>query len=305
MPNWTIADIPPQTGRGAVVTGAGGLGYETALALAGAGADVILAGRNPQKATVSVNRVKAAHPEARIRFEVLDLASLASVAAFAERLAAARESLDLLINNAGIMMLPTRQTTADGFELQIGTNYLGHFALTARLLPLLRRAPSPRVVSLSSIAHRRARLDLDDLQSARAYKPWPVYGQSKLAMLIFALELQRRSDAGGWGLISNAAHPGLARTNLIENGLGAGFSSRASAVVTGLLGQSAAAGALPTLYAATSPAALGGAYYGPAGFQEMRGPPGPAKIMPQALDTAAATRLWTLSEQLTHTSFPV
>jgi NAD(P)-dependent dehydrogenase (short-subunit alcohol dehydrogenase family) len=296
----TIADIPSQAGHSAVVTGTGGLGYETALALARAGATVILAGRNAEKGGVSVALIRAQVPEATIRFSVLDLASLASVAAFAERMAAEQSDLDLLVNNAGVMMPPQRETTADGFELQFGTNYLGHFALTGRLLPLLMAAPAPRVVAVSSIAHRRAAIQFEDPQWQRAYRPWPSYGQSKLAMLIFALELQRRSDAGGWGLMSLAAHPGFARTDLIANGVGLGAVSRmAMRLVQPLVSQSAADGARPLLFAATAPGAAGGGYYGPSGFQELKGPVAPARIMPQAANREAAARLWALSEQLT------
>ena len=214
----------------------------------------------------------------------------------------ARQSLDLLINNAGVMALPRRQTTADGFEMQFGTNHLGHFALTARLLPLLRRASRPRVVSLSSLAHRTGRIDFDDLQGARVYSPWKAYGQSKLATLMFALELQRRSDAAGWNLISNAAHPGFARTNLFTSGPG-GLVSLASGFAAPLFGHSAADGARPILFAATSPEAKPGGYYGPGGFGELRGRPAAALIMPQARDATAAARLWDVSGKLTSASF--
>jgi len=304
MSAWTFSDIPSQQGRLAIVTGTGGLGYETALALARAGGDVILAGRNPDKGTASVARIKAAVPSARIVFEPLDLANLSSVEAFTGRMLAERRHLDLLVNNAGVMTPPLRETTRDGFELQFGTNYLGHFALTARLLPLLRQGHAPRVVNLSSIAHRNGRLHFDDLQWERAYKPWPAYGQSKIAMLMFALELQRRSDAAGWGLMSNASHPGYARTELIPNGPGTeGLFMKLSLLVQPILSQSAAAGALPTLFAATAPAAVGGAYYGPDGFYELKGPPKLAHIAPQARDRAAAARLWEVSERLTGAAF--
>src|SRR5882757_7535291 len=216
----TQAEIPSQLGTTAVVTGAtGGLGYETALALAKAGSEVILTGRDDQKGHAAIEKISREMTAANISYERLDLASLASVADFAERMQA-RQSLDLLINNAGVMALPRRQTTADGFEMQFGTNHLGHFALTARLMPLLRRAGAPRIVSVSSLAHRTGFIDFDDLQGVRAYSPWKAYGQSKLATLMFALELQRRSDAAGWNLISNAAHPGFARTNLFASGPG-------------------------------------------------------------------------------------
>ena len=304
MASWTIADIPSQIGRSAVVTGTGGLGYECALALARAGAEVILAGRSASKGDASVVRIKAQLPDANIRFMALDLASLASVAAFAKRMAAEHGTLDLLVNNAGVMMPPRRRTTEDGFELQFGTNYLGHFALTARLLPLLRAARAPRIVQVSSIAHRGARIRFDDLQWQRGYRPWPSYGQSKLAMLVFALELQRRSDAGGWGLTSLAAHPGIARTDLVANGPGLNAVSKVLyGIVQPFISQSAADGALPLLFAATAPQAVAGGYYGPRGLRELKGPAGPARIMPQALSTDTAARLWQASEQLTGLTF--
>jgi NAD(P)-dependent dehydrogenase (short-subunit alcohol dehydrogenase family) len=298
--------IPSQAGRTAVITGAtGGLGYETALALAAAGADVILTGRNASKGEAALERILAVHPTASIRYAHLDLASLASVAAFARELAAERASVDLLVNNAGVMALPRRGTTEDGFEMQLGTNYLGHFALTARLLPLLRRGRASRVVSLSSVAHRmQAAIHFDDLQWQRRYRPWPAYAQSKLAMLMFALELQGRSDAGGWGLTSTAAHPGYARTDLIPNGPGRNdFTTRVSLLLQPYTSQSAAQGAWPTLFAATSPDARGGAYYGPAGAFELRGPVGEARVSRQARDTAVAARLWERSEMLTGMDF--
>jgi NAD(P)-dependent dehydrogenase (short-subunit alcohol dehydrogenase family) len=304
MTDWTIDDMPPLSGRLAVVTGAtGGLGFETALALAGAGAEVVLTGRNDAKGARALEGICARHPDALISYENLDLASLASVAAFATRFAALHGSLDLLINNAGVMSLPVRQVTADGFEMQFGTNYLGHYALTAHLLPMLRRGRAPRVVNLSSLAHRTGMIDFDDLQGATFYKPWKAYTQSKLAMLMFALELQRRSDAAGWGLMSNAAHPGYARTDLISNGPGGGGLMGVFSGLMRPLSHSAAAGALPTLFAATSRNAEAAAYYGPNGFYEMKGPPAQAKIMPQANDAGVAARLWDVSATLTGVSF--
>jgi NAD(P)-dependent dehydrogenase (short-subunit alcohol dehydrogenase family) len=305
MTGWTTADIPPQNGRTAVVTGAtGGLGYETALALAGAGATVVLTGRNDAKGRRALQQIRAQFPNADIDYETLDLADLASVADFAVRFSASHASLDLLVNNAGVMALPTRQTTADGFEMQFGTNYLGHYALTAHLLPLLRRGDRPRVVNLSSLAHRWGAIDFDDLQGLRSYGPAKAYSQSKLAMLVFALELQRRSDAAGWGLMSNAAHPGYARTDLITNGPGArGVLSQINKLLGPLISHSAAEGALPTLFAATSPEAKAAGYYGPNGFYELKGPPEPAKIMPRAKDVAVAARLWDVSAALTGVSF--
>ena len=305
MTGWSTADIPSQDGKTAVITGAtGGLGYQTALALAGAGAAVVLTGRNDAKGQDAIQRIRGQFPNAKISYETLDLASLASVAGFAARFAAAHASLDLLINNAGVMALPKRQTTADGFEMQFGTNYLGHYALTAHLLPLLRRGNQPRVVNLSSLAHRSGAIDFDDLQGAKSYNPFKAYCQSKLAMLMFALELERRSNAAGWGLLSNAAHPGYALTDLIANGPGTrGLLGQLGKILQPFASQSAAEGALPTLFAATSPEAQPGGYYGPNWFYELKGPPEPAKIMPQAKDAAAAARLWDTSAALTCVSF--
>jgi NAD(P)-dependent dehydrogenase (short-subunit alcohol dehydrogenase family) len=305
MTDWSTAEIPPLNGKTAVITGAtGGLGYETALALAGAGAEVILTGRNEAKGRHALEKIRSEFPKARITYENLDLTKLASVADFVARFAAAHASLDLLVNNAGVMALPERQVTADGFEMQFGTNYLGHYALTAHLLALLRRGDKPRVVNLSSLAHRPGAIDFDDLQGARSYNPWKAYCQSKLAMLMFALELQRHSDLAGWGLMSNAAHPGYARTDLIPNGPGAsGLLWQVSKALRPFVSQSAAEGALPTLFAATSPEAKPGGYYGPNWFYELKGPPVPAKIMPKAKDAAAAARLWDVSVDLTGVSF--
>lgn len=308
MTNWTTDDIPPQTGRLAVITGAtGGLGFETALALAGAGAQVVLTGRSAAKGNAALAAIRAQHPAASITYEHLDLASLASVREFAGRFAREHAALDLLINNAGVMALPTRQTTVDGFEMQFGTNYLGHFALTAQLLPALRKGRGPRVVSLSSVAHKlRAAIHFDDLQWARRYDAWGAYAQSKLAMLMFALELQRRSDANGWGLLSNAAHPGFARTDLIANGPGEGglMGTFSRVALQPLMSHSAAAGALPTLLAATAPEAMPGGYYGPNGLFELKGHPGVAAVAAHARDPAVAARLWDVSETLTHLRWP-
>jgi len=305
MTGWTSADIPPQRGRIAVITGAtGGLGYETALALAGTGATVVLTGRNDAKGQRALNEIRGKFPNAKITYEELDLAKLASIAGFVDRFASAHSSLDLLINNAGVMALPKRQETADGFEMQFGTNYLGHYTLTARLLPLLRRSDHARVVNLSSLAHRMGAINFDDLQGARSYNPIKAYNQSKLAMLIFALELQRRSDAAGWGLTSNAAHPGYALTDLMANGPGTrGWMAQIARFLQPFASQSAAEGALPTLFAATSPRAEPGGYYGPDGFYELKGAPVPAKIMPQAKDKVVAARLWDVSAALTGVSF--
>ena len=304
--SFTIKDIPPLAGKLAVVTGAtGGLGFETALALAGAGAETVLTGRNAEKGARAIERIHAAHPRANIRYDALDLSSLAKVAAFAERFAAQHYRLDILVNNAGVMAPQTRQTTADGFELQFGTNYLGHYALTAQLLPLLAAAPAPRTVQLSSGYAHMGRIDFDDLQEAKGYRPYKAYGQSKLAMLMFALELQRRSDRAGWGLTSTAAHPGYARTDLISNGPGlTGLSAVAMRLLQPLMSQTAADGALPQILAATSPDARPSGYYGPSRRFELVGPPTDARLPAHAKDTAVAARLWQVSEQLTGIRFP-
>lgn len=303
MAKWTSRDMPPQTDCSAVVTGTGGLGFEDALALAKAGADVVIAGRNAEKGAEAVRAIQKAVPGARIRFGHLDLASLALVANFAEELADKQESLDLLINNAGVMNPPERRTTVDGFELQFGTNYLGHFALTARLLPLLRRSETSRVVTVSSVAARQGAINFDDLQAENTYHPMRVYSQSKLACLIFALELSRRSRAEGWGVTSLAAHPGVTRTDLIVNGAGrTSLNGRIRRFLPGLF-QPAWQGALPTLYAATAPDARDGAYYGPDGPAGIRGYPALEAPPPRALDEGVAGRLWEESLALTKVSF--
>ncbi|MFM0208346.1 SDR family NAD(P)-dependent oxidoreductase [Paraburkholderia sediminicola] len=208
MIEWTTANIPSQTGKLAIVTGAtGGLGYEIALALAGAGAELILAARDMTKGERASRLIADKHLGAKVSFELLDLASLTSVADFVDRLCANGRHVDLMINNAGIMALADRRVSADNLELQFATNYLWHFALTAQLLPLLRGTHRARVVSMSSLVHRQGRIDVDDLQASRSYDLWKAYAQSKLAMLLFSTEPQRRSDANGWGLVSNAAHP--------------------------------------------------------------------------------------------------
>jgi NAD(P)-dependent dehydrogenase (short-subunit alcohol dehydrogenase family) len=300
---WTTQDMPSQRGRTIVVTGTGGLGYEDALALARAGADVIVAGRNPARGAEAVARIKVDVPGATIAFEALDLASLASVEAFGRRLAATQERVDVLVNNAGVMTPPRRQTTADGLELQFGTNYLGHFALTAHLLPLLTKGRNPRVVTLSSVAARQGAIDFDDLQSERAYKPMAAYAQSKLACLIFALELQHRSDLAGWDIASIAAHPGVSRTDLLHNAPGRFSPQGLIRSLLPFLFQPAAQGALPTLFAATAPTAHPGGYYGPHRLSETRGHPTEARTPKAALDAPVADRLWRVSEELAGLDF--
>lgn len=303
--NWTAHNMPSQKGRTIIVTGTGGLGFEDALALARAGGDVIIAGRNPTKGAEAIARIKQAVPNAIVTFETVELGSLASIAAFGKRLSALRDKVDVLINNAGVMTPPERRTTTDGFELQFGTNYLGHFALTAHLLPLLLCGTKPRVVTLSSVAVRSSgtAIHFDDLQAERAYKPMPVYSQSKLACLMFALELQRRSDVAGWGITSIAAHPGISRTDLLHNAPGRRSARGVLRSLLWFLFQPVAQGALPTLFAATSPDARKGEYYGPNKFGETRGLPTEAKIPPQALDADVARRLWEVSEEITGIRF--
>lgn len=296
-------DIPSLSGKTAVVTGAtGGLGYETARMLAEHGARVILAGRNADKGANALRRIRAKSPEADIAFELVDLGNLASITAFGTRLSAGTP-IDILVNNAGVMTPPTRKTTSDGFELQFGTNYLSHFALTARLMPLLTAAPAARVVSLSSVAARDGQIDFTNLQSEN-YKPMVAYSQSKLACLMFGFELQRRSKANGWNITSTAAHPGIARTDLIVNGMG--DRSRAALVRRYLpfVFAPVPQAALPTLFAATAPDAVPGGYYGPKGFQEIRGEVGVAATPGAALDTTVARRLWDTSQELAGVAFP-
>ena len=302
MPRWSTNDIPDQSGRTAVVTGTGGLGYEDALALARAGAAVVIAGRNPTKGAEAVAAIRDAVTHANVRFERLDLASLASVSDFSKRMRGQVGALELLINNAGVMTPPRREATSDGFELQLGANHLGHVALTAGLLPLLKKGSAARVVSVSSVAARQGRIDFDDLNAERAYAPMSVYAQSKLACLMFALEFDRRSRAAGWGVAGIAAHPGVARTQLLYNTPG-GHPMRRLRTALWFLFQPVERGALPTLFAATAPEAVGGGYYGPDGLAEIRGYPKAAEIPPAARDGTAAARLWEISEQLAGVRF--
>ncbi|ALB45207.1 oxidoreductase [Clostridium beijerinckii] len=302
--NWTSKDITSQKGRSVVITGTGGIGYETALELTRAGAEVIMAGRNKDKGEEAIRKIKKINPNGNIRFEKLDLADLASIEAFGERMKSKRKSLDILINNAAVMAPPKRLVTKDGFELQMGTNYFGHFALTAQMLPLLKKGDKPRVITLSSLAHTAGIIDFGDLQSEHNYKPMVTYGQSKLACLMFAFELQRRSDAAGWGITSMSTHPGISRTELIPNGAG---KNSPTGIVRRLMGpflfQPASHGAWPSLYAATAENVKGGTYYGPSKMKEMRGYPTIAKIAPQALDVKVASKLWEVSEKLTNVKF--
>jgi NAD(P)-dependent dehydrogenase (short-subunit alcohol dehydrogenase family) len=297
---WTSDDVPGQRGRLAVVTGANtGLGFETARVLAARGASVVLAVRDTGKGKAAAARIAGAAPGATVTVQPLDLASLESVRAAAAELRARHPAIDLLVNNAGVMF-PPRQTTPDGFELQLGTNHLGHFALTGLLLEQLLPVPGSRVVTVSSTAHRlRARINFDDLQSQRSYRRVAAYSQSKLANLMFTYELARRLSGAGT-TIAVAAHPGLANTELTRNSpaIAAFFYAR-------LLSQNPAMGALPTLRAATDPGVLGGQYYGPGGIFGTRGYPELARSSRQSRDTAIQRRLWTVSEELTGVTFPV
>ncbi len=305
QPDWNPADMPSQKGRIFLVTGGtSGMGYEDAKTLAAAGAQVVIAARNPQRGQEAIDRIKQEVPNAQMQFESVDLSDLSSVRALGQRLGTTLPRLDGLINNAAIMAPPERGTSADGLEMQFATNYAGHFVLTAELLPLLRKSDSPRVVTLSSIAVHRGSINFDDLQFTQAYEPMLTYAQSKLACLMFAFELQRRSDAAGWGIQSLAAHPGVAVTELVARGPGLESEQgrQWSAMREHL--QTAAQGAVPTLYAATAPEAQGGAYYGPTGPNEMAGPLGLATVPPLASDAAAAARLWTITEEITGTRFP-
>lgn len=299
-------DIPGLAGKTAIVTGAtGGLGFETARMLAEHGARVILAGRNANKGADALNRIRAIAPGADIAFELVDLGSLASVTAFGSRVRTAGTPIDILVNNAGVMTPPARHTTADGFELQFGTNHLGHFALTGQVLPLLVAAAAPRVVTVSSSAAHLGRIDFDNLQSQRRYRPTLAYGQSKLANLLFARELQRRSDANGWNLLSTSAHPGYARTDLIANGPGEmrGLVGVINLLLARFASHDATGGAMPTLQAATAPGVQKLDYFGPSQMMEMKGPPKPARFPRRAKDDDVARRLWTVSEQLTGVTY--
>ena len=312
--HWTAKDVPSQAGRRVLITGANsGIGYFAALELARKGAHVLMGARDRARGETALERLRTAVPNASVEMVRLDLASLASVREVAEAELRRGLPLDLLINNAGVMAPKRRLETKDGFELQFGTNVVGHFALTALLFPALvhaaeSRPGAPRVVTIASIAHKRGRLNLDDLQSTKSYSPMGAYQQSKLANLMFALELDRRLRAAGTPearIVSVAAHPGVANTNLFQAGeFGAAekLVRRGFGVLIGAFLNSENAGALPTLYAATSPEVQGGGYYGPLGFQEMRGHVGSAIIFAHAQDTAAAARLWSECERLTRTT---
>lgn len=304
MKNWTTADIPPGKDQLAVITGSTeGVGFEDALALSSAGWNVIIMGRNAQKGAQAISKIHQVTPKAKVSFEKIDLANLSSIKDFAARMLAKGDAINLLINNAGIMTPPKRLQTADGFEIQFGTNHIGHFALTAQLLPLLRKSPDARVITVSSVANRDGQINFADLQSTSSYVPAKAYSQSKLANLMFAFELQRQSDKHGWGITSIAAHPGISRTNLLLTGAGRWSVPGMFRTFLPFLFQPPAQGALPTLYAAVSPEAKGGLYYGPNKMSETRGYPAMAKIPEQAKDVDVSSKLWELSKKLANVEF--
>jgi len=302
---WTETDVPDESGRVAIVTGSNtGLGYDTARVLAARGAKVVMAVRDTTKGEAAAARIRGITPRADVTVHKLDLGSLDSVRTASAELAAAYPRIDLLINNAGVMY-PPKQSTADGFELQFGTNHLGHFALTGLLLKNLLSVDGSRVVAVASIAHKiRAKIDFADLQwEHRRYDRVAAYGQSKLANLMFAYDLQRRLSAANAKTISVAAHPGVAATELVRHVPGASLPG--VSWLSGRLLNTSELGALPTLRAATDPAVRGGQYWGPDGFRELRGYPKLVDSSAQSHDTAIQDRLWTVSEELTGVTYPV
>jgi len=305
-------EVPDLSGRFAVVTGANsGLGLGLAKSLAGAGADVVMAIRSRAKGEAAIADIRRELPSAKLTIRQLDLSSLQSVTTLGDELAAEGRPIDILINNAGVMTPPQRQETDDNFELQFGANHLGHFALTGRLLPLLRAAEGARVVTVSSIAAGQRNLDFDDANAQHGYKPMRSYGMAKLAQLMFAVELDRRSRQGGWGLMSNAAHPGLSKTNLLSGASYGRDKPTLQARFTQLtwwllpfMWLDVDEGIKPTLYAAVSPDAEGGRYYGPRGFYETAGGGVTFAGVPRlARSEPDRERLWQLSEQLTGVTY--
>ena len=300
MGRWTPRQMPPQNGRLAIISGANsGIGFQAARYLSRVGASVILACRSAEKGEAARARIVSEHPSARVAVRILDVADLDSVRHFAEQFLNEGTPLDLLINNAGVMALPQRRATPQGFEMQFGTNHLGHFALTGRLLPAMLAQPNSRVVTVSSIAHKGGRLNFDDLNAEHSYDPRRAYQQSKLANLVFGLELDRRLREHSAKTLSVIAHPGVAVTNIINNGMGSGLRARLVGLVFPFVGQSDDRGSWPILYAATSPEVHAGGYYGPNGLAEIKGTPVEVKPKPHALDPAAGKRLWEISEALT------
>jgi NAD(P)-dependent dehydrogenase (short-subunit alcohol dehydrogenase family) len=304
MPGWTTHQIPDQTGRIVVITGAtSGLGRCCARTLAAHGAEVILAVRNITLGQAMAAEIANHHPNAKLAVIALDLASLASIADFAAH-ALELPRIDVLLNNAGLGLMPERQLTKDGFELQWGTNHLGHFALTARLIPALLRAPTPRVVTVASMAHRRGTILWDDPNQARHYSGRTAYNQSKLANLMFALELAARAREQGSKLSSIAAHPGLALTGFLTAAGLPGWMRHVGILASKILGQSAEAGSWPSLYAATMADVANGDYWGPDGFKEIRGLPARATVWPHARNRADWQRLWAITVAQTGIDVP-
>jgi NAD(P)-dependent dehydrogenase (short-subunit alcohol dehydrogenase family) len=299
---WTAADVPDQSGRVAIVTGANsGLGFDTAAVLADKGAHVVLAVRNLDKGNEAADRIRSKNPNAEVSLQELDLTSLDSIRTAADQLRADYPRIDLLINNAGVMYVPTRETTKDGFEMQFGTNHLGAFALTGQLLDNMLPVEGSRVIAVSSVGHRiLARIHFDDLQLERKYNRVEAYGQSKLANLLFTYELQRRLAAKGTPTIAAAAHPGFADTELMRH-----LPSAIPNFLWRPFAQPADMGALPTLRVATDPDVQGGQYYGPDGIGETRGHPKLVASSGQSHDEDLQRRLWTVSEELTGVTFPV
>jgi NAD(P)-dependent dehydrogenase (short-subunit alcohol dehydrogenase family) len=305
-PHWTAARFPPETGKLAVVTSSvRGLGFEIALALARAGADVIVTGRLQSDGHEALAKIRPLAPDALVRFERLDLENQASVAGFADRLARAGRPIDLLVNNACTLVLLNRQVTADGFELHLATNYLSHFALTAHLLPLLRSSKQPRVVQVTSTGRHHGEIHLSDLQLEREYTPLKAYTQSKLAMLIFALELQRQSDANGWGLTAAAAQPIGTRAALIANATEVTGSLSWYRRALGLAANQSSGGALGTLLTPTATAGQREECSDTKSLIELIGPPVPEALDMRALDPAMGRNLWEISTRLTGADWPV
>ena len=298
--HWTAADLPSQTGKLALITGANsGIGFHAARHLIRVGAGVILSGRSLERVEQARARILAEFPGAPVYALHLDLSSLSSIHAAAEHFLSGATKLDLLINNAGVMAMPKRQETADGFEAQIGTNHLGHFALTGLLLPALLAAPAARIVTVSSIAHRGGEIRFDDLHWRREYKPMGAYRQTKFANLLFGYELERKLRQAGTRATSVVVHPGVANTNLFKVAAGEGLKGKLAQWAIKTFTQTDEQGSLPTLYGAGAPEAQGGHFYGPHGFKEMRGYPVEVKPEAQANDVRLASRLWTLSEKET------
>jgi len=299
-------DERPQRPRTAVVTGAGGLGFEAALMLAGAGTRVVVAGRDEIKGASAIAKIRARHPKADARFMWLDLAALDSIRDFVELFAAEYAELDILINAAGVMLLPARETTRDGFERHFAVNYLGHFALTGRLLTFLRRSDDPRVVNVTGPAYPFAAIDFEDLQGGQEYNALKASVQSMFAKRLFAVELQRRSSRKGWGIKSYAAHPGFARTDLLANGRKAGFSATriVAQALQPFLSHAPEVAVLPIVRAATLPGADPDALHAPSGFLGLKGPPAPVEMASVSRDSRTAARLWDVSQILAHHPFP-